>query len=313
MKKKIVKLLWKTLITVLFAGMIAYSLFFAYGLRFDSDSGGFIQTGVLDVSSVPATVVFIDDVFVGTTPTFLYGVPIKEVRVRLEKGGFYSWEKTLMVNKDMVVKIKNALLAPRNIDFRSAEIAPAEAVFVDHLGRGLTVFYQNLNVLYVIDFLTGSEKFVYLNQPLLAVKFDKNGDLLLANGETSVLFGGFQSAVLTPFAKNELAASADGRYTVLVRGTTVWRYDTESGASALIKDFSEKVDDAFWFPKSDSLVVVLKNTVHIIDYDGANEHLFSQKDADSSLLFAAKTQEFFWLQGNVWRRFSFDRVNEKAL
>lgn len=92
----------KAIFLVFFIGFFVTAplvVLYTAGYRYNFGTGQIVQTGVLSVSSTPrsATILLDDDPLRATTPALLKNVLPGDHRVRVEKDGYSSWEKTLAV------------------------------------------------------------------------------------------------------------------------------------------------------------------------------------------------------------------------
>ena len=95
---------WRHILFVLFAAGFLISaplvVLFTAGYRYHFESGKIVQTGVLNVSSIPkGATVFLDDLIQKErTPAVISNVIPGDHIVRVEKDGYSSWKKTMEIS-----------------------------------------------------------------------------------------------------------------------------------------------------------------------------------------------------------------------
>jgi len=98
-------------------------LFYSLGYRFDFEKKKITKTGGIFVKALPKEVeVSIDNKIKKKTDPFFGSVLIenllpKKYKVRVEKEGYFPWEKELEVKEEMVTEVKNLILFPKNLNF----------------------------------------------------------------------------------------------------------------------------------------------------------------------------------------------------
>ncbi len=98
-------------------------ILFSLGYRIDFKRKKIAQTGGIFVKAVPKEVeVFVDGKFVAKTDPLFGSVLIENLlpgkhKVKVEKEGFFPWEKELEVKEKQVTEIKNLVLFPKNLKF----------------------------------------------------------------------------------------------------------------------------------------------------------------------------------------------------
>ncbi len=307
MRYKLLKLLPKIIITIIFFGAIIFSLLFSKGIRFDSDSGQFIQTGILEVSSAPkGAIIFLDNKYIDTTPTFIRSVPLQNITVRLEKSGYYHWQKVVKISEDTVIRLKDIPLAPKD-NKKIKKLASKEKVLVDPLKKGLVIVYDDLNVINIINFSDPEDEIVFFNEDIGNISFTDYGELIIngkRTGNTNI-FSKIKNEP-RPVEQEKSRISYKGEYLLFIRDKSLWKYNTTTEESVLIKEFSELIDGAFWFQDSFSIVVALKNKILLIDHDGENERILFQKEPGENIYFSLDMKELFWLNNDYWYKYSFE-------
>jgi hypothetical protein len=103
-----------------FATVAVPLLFYALGWRFVWDEGGITRTGGLFISSLPSTETkfFFDGIVRKETSILSHSLFLASVspgihQVRVERDGYSTWSKTIMVKPELVTELK-ALLVPHD-------------------------------------------------------------------------------------------------------------------------------------------------------------------------------------------------------
>lgn len=95
---------------------------YSFGYRFDFEKKKITQTGGIFVKGQPKELkIFINGKFVKKTDFFFGSALIenllpKKYKIRIEKEGFFPWEKELEVEEKKVTEIKNLILFPKNLN-----------------------------------------------------------------------------------------------------------------------------------------------------------------------------------------------------
>jgi hypothetical protein len=97
------------------------TLLYIQGYRFDFKNRKFKKTGGLFLKIFPKQAnVYLDDKFLKKTD-FIFGTVLienllpKKYKVRVEKEGYFPWEKSLEIKENEVAEVKNIILFPKEI------------------------------------------------------------------------------------------------------------------------------------------------------------------------------------------------------
>lgn len=107
-----------------FAIVSFWVLFFAQGYDFDWKKNKIIENGGIYIkTSQPNIDVYIDNKYINRTDSFSRDLLIQKLTpeehlVRVQKDGYFSWEKSLKVDEKNVAKAQNIILFPENITFK---------------------------------------------------------------------------------------------------------------------------------------------------------------------------------------------------
>ena len=122
MNKKIRTILF-SILAISFLFIAPGTIFYAQGYRFDFEKMKFFQTGGIYVKVTPPQAkVFLNERFRDKTQLFSNALLIQnllpeEYKIRIEKEGYFSWEKILEVQEKKVIDAKNIILFPQNLNF----------------------------------------------------------------------------------------------------------------------------------------------------------------------------------------------------
>lgn len=100
-----------TLFSLVLIGIIAgAAIFLAKGYRYQSDTGSFLGTGIISVTSLPDQAsVYLDGHLTTATDDNITSLPPKTYKVRIVKEGYIPWEKDIDVKQGLVSEIKATL------------------------------------------------------------------------------------------------------------------------------------------------------------------------------------------------------------
>jgi len=110
-------------LTVLFFLLAPAVIFYSQGYRLDWDNKKITQTGGLFIKAEPKQVEIYINGELAKKTDFLFGSALinnllpKEYKVRVEKAGYFTWEKTLEIKEKEVTEAKSIVLFPSNMDF----------------------------------------------------------------------------------------------------------------------------------------------------------------------------------------------------
>jgi len=125
--KKIIRTILFILVAILFLVLVPIIIGYSQGYRFDFEKKAIVQTGGIYLKVYPAQAkVYIDDKFKGQTRMINDDILIqnllpKKHKIKVEKDGYFAWEKELEVEKKMVTDAKNIILFPNNLKFNQID------------------------------------------------------------------------------------------------------------------------------------------------------------------------------------------------
>ena len=198
MVKKI-RLLFFSLLIILFFVFSPILIFYSQGYRFDFDEKRIVKTGGLNVRVSPlGAEIYLNNKLVGKTTILLSSVFVqnllpKEYRVTVKKEGYFPWEKILKIEEQMVTKAEKIILFPEKTTFTPSEekieyfLSPA-----DSENRNSLFFVKN-NILFkqeleekepqkilenLLTFEVSNNNIFWLSGEGLLIKSDFNGKIL---------------------------------------------------------------------------------------------------------------------------------------
>jgi len=116
MKHPLTRFFLKFFSVTLFLVVTLFTIFFAYGYRFDTDKGEVQKTSIIDIAS-PKTVasVYLDGIEQSKSlPVQLKNVLPGSHDLIVQKDGFISWSRGVDVTEDIVSIVNDVLLIPRD-------------------------------------------------------------------------------------------------------------------------------------------------------------------------------------------------------
>lgn len=189
MKKR---LLITILLFSLFAAASAYVIILAQGYRLDN-GGKVITTSILRINSIPQDV----KVYINGQPTQkvenrVEGLTPGPTKVKLEREGYKSWEKTIIL-KGGIVEDLNAQLYPERLDFEKVT------------SSGIDKFYISNNSDYLFYTLLKSE--LTTNIGIWRIRLTRN--ILDFNDNEPEIIYSFDSDLIKKLSDYELTISPD--------------------------------------------------------------------------------------------------------
>ncbi|MCC7197440.1 carboxypeptidase regulatory-like domain-containing protein [Candidatus Peregrinibacteria bacterium] len=142
------KLLLKIVSVLLFLAVSVLTLFFAYGYRFDPEKNDVQKVSIIDVQAkIKEAGLLLDGMKVSSELPYQIKNLIPGIyEVQVEKEGFTSWKRKVIVETDFVSIVNDVLLVPQDLStFRKAEVT---------LSKGVDSFYGND---FMVEYLKGSK------------------------------------------------------------------------------------------------------------------------------------------------------------
>lgn len=237
-------------------------IMYSQGYRFDLNKIKFLETGGIYVKTNPGDAdVSLDNKYQNRTSGFSRDLLIQNLlpknhKIKIEKEGYYSWEKTLAVEEKKVSEAKYVILFPTDIPFSS-------------IGSDIKSFYPFPDNNKLLLLTVSNELFFYDSE----------------KKETKKLFNNKQ----TPYNISDIVFSPTGK-TALIKTSTGLHYlltpEAKTPSISLIKAFSSKTRNIFFDPANESIFFYQSNNL-IYKYNTltqASPVLFKKEKVDAFVL-----------------------------
>jgi len=164
MLKKILKVSLNILGVFAFLCAIAYAILAAYGYRIDFVSRSAVKTSIIHIANKfkDVTVTLNEKEVAKKTPTEINFVIPGLNNLKIEKEGYYTWEKDLLVIEDFVTKLDDVFLISKKISktmqvipidfqFEVFDIGDKDIFFVSQADQNIYVYDLDKNLSFFID------------------------------------------------------------------------------------------------------------------------------------------------------------------
>ena len=223
------------------------TILYATGYSFDWQKKSLVKTGAFYLKSLPGNAkILIDGKNKKTTPRLVSRLVPKTYSVTIAKDGFYSWQKNLEIQPQLVAEARNIILFPQTLQ---PEKIPANVTST------------------ISDWLSSpAEKQNHLQAKNIASStagwLNKGTDIFYIDGTNFIFyrqdFGGFIKEQLSkkPLAKNtyQLLASNNNRFLALDKDHYLYLLNPNSGIFEII---ASQVVNAQW--ASDNKKILIQN------------------------------------------------------
>jgi hypothetical protein len=257
----------------LFFFIASASIFYSLGYRFDLKTKKIVQTGGIFLKVEPKSVNVFSDEKLSEKTDFLFGtVLIKNLlpgkhKIRVEKEGFYPWEKVLEVKEKEVAEAKNIILIKKELNF---EVLVKEVKNFWPFPDGKKILLEieidgdfKKNILdldkippALIDATTSVLENASTSQKI-------NGELYYLN-KSGYLFKDKEKLIDLPFGNFKI--SPEAKKIVLINDYEIWVLFIESSEKRFLTRFSKKIGEIFWY-NSDYLLFRIGNEIKITEID----------------------------------------------
>lgn len=178
----------RLLIIAFFLVSLFFLIAYARGYRINLKKKGLEPTGILVASSVPdGAKIYIDDKLKGATNSNI-SLPPGKYQVEIKKDGYTSWQKTLNIKGELVVKAA-ALLFPQNPSLSPATSLGVVKAQFDPRSNKITILSQNQDEekdgIYLLD---SSRRTLTLFSPLKLLLLKSNIPYQFNFEDSSILF-----------------------------------------------------------------------------------------------------------------------------
>lgn len=225
----------------------------AQGYGFDWQNNKILKTGGIYIKTAQSGAgVFIDDKYINQTDMFAREVFAQNMlpgkhTVKVQKEGYFTWEKTLPVEEQMVAKAQNIILFPNNITFES--------------------IFTGIKSIYNIE----EQKFLILKNSGDLIIFDSN-----ENKEQVILTaaklkdaGKFKKIDFSPDKKKALILSSNNHNYLLNL--------VENSQLTLLKDLDKITENIAW-SGNNNLYYISKNKLYSLNISTNKKELIKKED-----------------------------------
>ncbi|MCK9393259.1 MAG: PEGA domain-containing protein [Candidatus Paceibacterota bacterium] len=252
MNKKI-KLAFLVLLVVGFAIVSIIVILQAQGYAFDWQKNEVFKTGGVYVKTAESGAdVFIDDAYISKTDGFTREILAQKMlagthAVKVQKEGYFTWEKNLVVEEQMVAKAQNIVLFPNNTTFESK--------------------ISNISSIYNI-----------IGQNFLILK--NTGDLIVVNSNTKEEQAVLSAAKLKEVGKiKTVTFSSDQKKALIVSTAGIYYLLEINGARSqitVLKDLDKTAEGVVW-DGDITLNYISKNKLYSLNVSSKKKELVKEE------------------------------------
>ncbi|MBI1971281.1 MAG: PEGA domain-containing protein [Candidatus Wildermuthbacteria bacterium] len=266
-----------TTLTILFLLLAPTIILYSQGYRFDWETKKLFQTGGLYIKATPSRAdISVDGILTGKTDA-LFGSALlgdllpKTYRIRIEKEGYTSWEKTLEIKETLVTEAEHIILFPRRTGFSpvATNISDAWLAPDEH---SLLLWKNNSAVFFDPE---TKEEFLLCKEPVCA----SQGLLPPAPSQSLELEQVFEGAA-------NFALSPDGATLAFSKTNQLWVYRVDEERESLLLHAQSTVRNIQWLT---NYYLVWNTEKEIV----ATE-IDTRDHANSALLATFENPEFLW-------------------
>ncbi len=277
------------LVTILFFILITpATLLYAWGYSFDWENKKAVITGSFYFKSIPkkADIYINDKLEEGITPTLIKRLLPKEYKIRINKEGYHSWQKTLKIESKKVTEAKNILLIPLNpeieiidqdlsIDFSLENFLKEESDYVFYIKAPSYILYKtdkenSFNEQISLTPLPSNYKYkVFASANEQIVVLDENNQLYLLNQKTK------EFELISQDVQN-LQFSNDNKKLLYFTPYEIWIYhlkesDEINDNKELVTRLSQKIEKAIWYNSNEHIVFYVEGSIKIVELDNRGD------------------------------------------
>ncbi|MBU1292268.1 PEGA domain-containing protein [Patescibacteria group bacterium] len=263
---------------VLFFALITpMILLYAWGYSFDWQNKNIVLTGGLYLKSIPkkANIYINNQIQKEITPTFIKRLSPKEYQIKVEKEGYYSWQKNLKVESKIVTEAKNILLIPIN---------PKIEVVNQELPTNFSLK----------DFIQEESNTVNEESVLL----DKDNQLYLLNSETKEFDLVNQNVQGFQF-------SSDNQKLLYYTPSEIWIHHLKeseqiSDDKELITRLSQKIKQAVWYKTNEHIIFSTEDNIKILELDNRGDQniINITESKTQEIAYSIKDDKLYFIQDN---------------
>ncbi|MBI5414043.1 hypothetical protein HZA38_00825 [Candidatus Peregrinibacteria bacterium] len=308
MKKLFALLIW----LCFFISGSLLSLFYVQGWRFEFATGEVMKTGVLSISTIPeeATLIFLDDKFVGKSPQVFRGFPLGKVHVRLEASNSIPLETDLVVREDFVTELAHIHLLPKNPRTFITPIGSAEEVVWDSEKRGYVRLFHDLSIIDVVNFVTSEKSIIELTAPPRSITLTKEGKLMatLENGAIEAQDVFSQGIFSSEKVRNiENFFSLQRQKLLSFEKNELFLKDVKTKKITKAFALSEQILEASWLSKSDDILIVTPSQILFWNDVMKTSRVFLSGLSITETFFLSDQKQLIYKENNIWNSIIFEK------
>jgi hypothetical protein len=297
--------------TLIFLCGLVGILFFINGYRYDPESGELFPTGILHVSSFPRSLLLLDQDIVGETPLMLRGIPIRQVHIRLEKGGYESYEKTISIDPNLLTKLENVFLWRENLEDFKKVWREEKDVFWDPKQRGFFWMVEKSAVLFVVDFSLLGVQVKTLPEEGGRIVYDEQGSQFVWTKEDTQM--PLEEVVQEQIFSSEtfFLLSEEGMLGEIFEDESPFSFSetqlfrtVQNGEKESIASFDTPIIKMERLEQKGLLLVCTTNALFGMREDGTGLKKISDREGEK-ILYSRVRDEVFWVENGQVKSFSF--------
>jgi len=259
-------------------------LLYAWGYSFDWQTKRIALTGGLYLKSTPDDAkIYLNNKPRGETNTLVRRLAPKEYQVKITKDGFHPWSKKLKVESKIVTSARDIILIPLEPKVEIInEMLPEDFSLQDFISpdKSNSVFYIQTPsyILYKTDQNNSFQEQISLN-PLPNDKRYKifasnNEKIALLDDQGQLYLFNQDSRNFDPISQDVKGVefTNDNNKLLYFTASEIWVYSLTNADKELITRFSQEINQAIWYQKTNQHILCLVGgSVKIIELDGRNE------------------------------------------
>jgi len=259
-------------------------LLYAWGYSFDWQTKRIALTGGLYLKSTPDDAkIYLNNKPRGETNTLVRRLAPKEYQVKITKDGFHPWSKKLKVESKIVTSARDIILIPLEPKVEIInEMLPEDFSLQDFISpdKSNSVFYIQTPsyILYKTDQNNSFQEQISLN-PLPNDKRYKifasnNEKIALLDDQGQLYLFNQDSRNFDPISQDVKGVefTNDNNKLLYFTASEIWVYSLTNADKELITRFSQEINQAIWYQKTNQHILCLVGgSVKIIELDDRNE------------------------------------------
>ncbi len=302
-------------------GILCYS----WGYAFDWENKKPVLTGGFYFKSQPAKAkIYIDNEFKKTTPNLIRRLVPREYQIKIEKTGYFPWQKNLKIEPELINEAKNILMIPLEINpqlvlTHLSDNFNLNQYLSDQLGQKEKTFYYLQKPSYII-YRVNDENYRQEQLNLSPLPKEKEYEIISSGNQVAVLNDQNELYLFNEkeqnfelidqrtkgaqFSRdsNKLLFYSDSEISVYYLQDDSSQPQKKAGEKELITRLSQKIKQAVWyFPTNYHILFLTKDAVEIIELDSRppiNNHLITNKGEPEQIACCTKDKQIYLLYEN---------------